>query len=75
MLFDDPAGLDNWVQKRQRRGRFDKSLIKGSEGTEELPKANISWVEAVIEKSSGQRAQDYFAELDALDKLQKLRAR
>jgi DNA-binding transcriptional regulator YiaG len=58
--------LANWIQKRQRRGRFNQSLVKGSEGVKESTKANSSWVEAVIEKSSGQGAQEgalriYFA--------------
>jgi hypothetical protein len=50
--------LANWIQKRQGRGRFDKSQVKGSEGAEESTKANSLWVEAVIEKNSGQRAQE-----------------
>jgi hypothetical protein len=58
--------LANWIQERRGRGRIDKSQVKGGEGAQELAKANSLWVEAVIDKNSGQRAPEgtlriYFA--------------
>jgi transposase len=33
--------LANWIQERRGRGRFDKTLVKGSEGAEESTKAKV----------------------------------